>query len=294
MLETPEDSALDSVLNAYHLRARITDNPKLCGRWREPEEAGPRAYFHLIDRGMCWFEAGCLDMPVRLAAGDLILLPRGDAHVLTSEPEPGPADACFSTLLCGEFEFEGGTAGNPLLDALPDCIVVHAADAGDAFRRLAELLGEESRRPDFGKQAVMDKLADALFTMAVRHYLKTAPGRRGLLAGLADGRLRPALEAMHREPGRDWSVAQLAGIACLSRTAFAQRFSQALGQSPIQYLTRWRMTVALGLLRDPRLSVAAIAEQLGYQTEAAFRRSFKRVHGSGPGQFRAPAPRRAA
>ncbi len=286
MTETPDDSALDAVLNAYQLRARITDNPQLCGRWREPEDAAPSAYFHLVDQGMCWVESASLDAPVRLGAGDLMLLPRGDAHVLTSEPEPGPDDACFSTLLCGEFGFDGGGRANPLLDALPDCLVVRAIDAGDAYRSLGSLLRAESHRRDFGRQAVMDKLADALFTMAVRHHLRTDPRRRGLLAGLTDPRLRQALDAMHQDPGRNWSVAQLAQIACLSRTAFAQRFSETIGQSPFQYLTVWRMTLALDFLRDPRLSVATVAERLGYQTEAAFRRSFKRIHGSGPGRYR--------
>jgi AraC-like DNA-binding protein len=188
-------------------------------------------------------------------------------------------------MLCGEFEFASGRR-NPIVDALPGCFAVREADSAMQFRALAQLMAQESRGAAFGSRSVLDKLADALFVMALRHYVEHAEERRGLLAALFDPRLARALEAMHARPGADWTVATLAEAAHLSRTAFAEHFSAVLGVSPIEYLTRWRMAEAARLLRDPRQSVAGIAEQLGYQTEAAFRRAFKRVHGVGPGQVR--------
>ena len=288
MTERTDDALLDSILAAYQMRARITDNRRYCGRWRDwdPQAQPGTAWFHLVDQGCCWLTLQGA-APVRLEPGDLVVLPRGTAHVLTPvEDADGqvPADG-FTTMRCGEFHFES-TTGNPVMAGLPDLMHVRGVDSGNAYRRLAELLVTEAGQQGFGTQAVVDKLADALFVMALRQYLSGATLRRGLFAALADPRLQRALEAIHRHPGKDWTVASLADEARLSRTAFAERFAEVLEQTPYQYLTRWRMTQALRLLRDVRLSVAHVAERLGYQTEAAFRRSFKRVHGFGPGIVR--------
>jgi AraC family transcriptional regulator, activator of mtrCDE len=283
MTENPDDGVLDAVLGAYPLRARVTDDVQRCGSWHEAEPQRGRAWVHLMDRGRCEVAADCLDSTVALCEGDLAMFPHGHAHTLRSLP--GSKEDSAVRMLCGEFSFVSGSR-NPLLDTLPDFLVVRGAEAGDSVRRLAQLLIEEIGRPGPGQRALLDKLADALFTMAVRHHLQSAPVQRGLLAALADSRLRPVLDAIHDRPGHDWTLEALAQIACLSRTAFAQRFRDTLGSGPIHYLTQWRMHRAIELLRDPRLSVAAVAERLGYRTEAAFRRSFKRVHGAGPGRFR--------
>lgn len=279
-----DDEVLASVLAACQLQTRLVYNPTYCGHYREPEPQGVpgSAWFHLVDRGICEVESPVLTGPVRLEAGDLLVLPRGSAHTISSGAEI--AEDQYSTLLCGEFTFR--TGDNALLRALPDLIVVRASQAGAGLRRVAELMVEESHAERFGRGAVIDRLADALFVMMLRHHVEHSPMRRGLLAALSDPRLGRALRAIHAEPGRNWTVASLAAVALQSRTTFSERFTEALGESPYQYLTRWRMTEALNKLRDPRLSVAAIAEQLSYQTESAFRRSFQRVHGFGPGRVR--------
>jgi AraC family transcriptional regulator, activator of mtrCDE len=289
MLDRSAEAVLASVLGTYPLHASISDSFSYCGQWREREPDTPWATFHLLASGRCWLEAqaGILPGPLRLEAGDLVVFPRGAAHVLASAPSGQADDASAedASMLCGDLRFPGG-ARHPVLDALPDCLLVRRVESEARFVQLAELLVLESRQRTLGNQVVLDKLADALFVMAVRHYLAQAGQRRGLLAALSDPRLALALEALHRAPGEDWTVARLAQVACLSRTAFAERFSAVLGTSPHQYLTELRMTEALRLLRDPRLSVTAIAGQLGYQSEAAFRRTFKRVHGHGPGAAR--------
>ncbi|HSW15346.1 MAG TPA: AraC family transcriptional regulator [Solimonas sp.] len=277
MLKSPEDRVLDSALTAYQLHASVTDSASYCGRWHEPEPAVDACVFHLIGSGECRVQAACLPAEEPLGPGDLVIFPRGAAHRLDGDG--------YTTMLCGQFDFVCGHR-NPLLDALPDCLIVRETEAGSALRRLAQLMSEESHSEVFGSRAVLDKLADSLFVMSVRHYLGRTPQRRGLLAALADPQLGRALAAMHAEPGRDWSVASLASSANMSRTRFAEEFARLMGQTPIQYLTQWRMMSALRLLRDPRQSVLGIAEQLGYRTEAAFRRGFKRIHGHGPGHFR--------
>lgn len=292
MTERTDEQLLDGILAAYQLHARITDNMRYCGQWRDWDAQAPAgtAWFHLLDQGECWMKVEGYKQPVRLGAGDLVVLARGTAHVLT--PVKGEAgklnEDSYTTMLCGEFSFES-TSGNPVMSALPDVMHVRGEESGGAYRQLAQLLVNEANQGGFGSQAVMDRLADALFVMALRQHLATTPTRRGLFAALADSRLKKALDVIHNRPGEDWTVASLAEVACLSRTAFAERFAEVLEETPYQYLTRWRMAQALKLLRDPRLSVAHVAERLGYQTEAAFRRSFKRVHGYGPGSVRRKA-----
>ncbi len=287
MLKPPVEDVLTAVIAAYGVRATLSEDAKYCGEWKDVEPASATAYLHLIDSGRCLMSGPFSKKPVVLEAGDFIVLPQGTAHDLSSCP--GAAGDDYTTMLCGNVEFIHG-ARNPLLRALPELILVRAADGGERFRHLGQLLCAEIRGGGgFGGRAVVDKLADALFVMAVRHYINHEESPRGLIAALLDARLSKALAAIHADPGRDWTVASMAEVAGMSRTAFALRFAELLDQSPINYLTEWRMTQAAKLLQDPRQSVRGVAERLGYQTEAAFRRCFKRVHGYGPGQVRKAA-----
>ncbi|MCK9195003.1 MAG: AraC family transcriptional regulator [Nevskia sp.] len=290
MLDRSGESAFAAVLGAHQLRAFISDNPHYCGSWNEPEGAIDHGMFHLIDEGECWVGISGGEPYIPLGPGDLVLFPHGTEHQLCSVPDTPITGTrnLFTSVICGEFEFATGNR-NPILDALPELIVVREKDSGMQFRLLAQLLAHEARQDHFGRQLVLDKLADALFVMALRYYIANSPERRGLIAALADPRLARVLEAIHADPGRAWTVAALAEIAHQSRTAFAQYFGEVLSVSPYQYLTEWRMAEAQRLLADPKSSAATIAEKLGYQTEAAFRRAFKKVHGYGPGQVRRAA-----
>lgn len=289
MLNRSGESALASVLSAHQLRATITDDATYCGRWRDREPAATHATFHLLAAGGCLIEAEVLERNVELRAGDLIIFTRGAAHTLCNiSRSDGAPDATDTVMLCGELDFATGPR-NPVLDALPDCFVVRSSESEAQFAQLAQLMCGVSRAMEFGRQIVLDKLADALFVMAVRHHINHTADPRGLLAALLDPKLALALDAMHTRLGVTWTVTQLAQVACMSRTAFALRFAEVIGISPHHYLTEARMTEALRLLKDPRLSTASISERLGYQSEAAFRRSFKRVHGQGPGVFRRSA-----
>jgi AraC-like DNA-binding protein len=137
-----------------------------------------------------------------------------------------------------------------------------------------------------GRQSVLDRLAEVMFVLVLRQHMQQGHEVKGFLAALRDAKIARALAALHREPGAPWQVEALAREAGMSRTVFAERFSHLLGQTPIQYLTAWRMQLAEDLLRDNRSSVAQVAERLGYQTEAAFRRAFKRVRLVSPGLVR--------
>jgi len=203
MPDRSEDVLIDGVLSAYQLRARMTDSMRYCGRWHDHDLQAPpgTAWFHLLDRGACDLRYPGSETPIRMEDGDFAVFTRGAAHRLDHAPDwSRPEDG--TTMLCGEFRFENA-AGQRMLDGLPELILVRAADAGDAFRRVTELLVAEALTPVFGSQAVMDKLADALFVMSLRHHLAAQPAERGLFAALADPRLRRALDALHAQPGHD-------------------------------------------------------------------------------------------
>jgi AraC-like DNA-binding protein len=172
--------------------------------------------------------------------------------------------------------------------ALPRTVVVRSEDQDTSaeLHALARLMLAEYEAAAPGRQAVLDRLAEAMFVLVLRHQMQRAPELKGFLAALKDEGVARALAALHRAPGKDWRVETLAREASMSRTVFAARFGGLLGQSPMQYLTAWRMHLADGMLRARRSSVAQIGEQLGYQTETAFRRAFRRVRGVGPGHVR--------
>lgn len=285
-LDALGEAVFSSVLQANPLRARISSSASYCDSWTEVEPATEAGTFHLIDEGRCRVRSKAIGEPVSLRAGDLIVFPGGSAHTLENDGVEGAAAGSrFTSMLCGEFEFANGRR-NAILRALPPWFVVREEDSGRQFRQLAQLMLQEARSASFGSRAVLDKMADTLFVMAVRHHIEHARERRGLIAALGDPRLARALGELHARPGHAWSVATLAETAHMSRTAFATHFAAVLGEGPIEYLTRWRMDEAQRLLAEPSQSVAAVAAKLGYGTEAAFRRAFKRVTGHAPGAVR--------
>lgn len=293
---TNED-LVSEILGKVQLRASVYANPTVCGTWQLDGSAHPGAQFHLIARGTCFLHLPNGEEPRALRAGDLCVFPRAGWHLLTPDgkardigtsldtPGMGPA----TSLVCGSFEFEEGTPTG-LLDALPDAIVVPAEEGGEGFGALLRLLADEALRARFGGRVVMDKLADVLFVMVLRHYIaQMQSDRRGLLAAIADPRLGRALLAIHRQPGEPWTLNDLAERAGMSRTAFAVGFTEVIGVTPMAYLAGYRMQEARRLFSDPRNSVSRVAAQLGYDTEAAFRRAFKRITGENPGPLRRSA-----
>lgn len=277
----PLEAILESVLNSYQLRVSIVSDARYCGHWYEDEPAGSKGLFHLVGEGECELGGPMLPAPVRLRAGDLAVLPTGQPHRLGSIK-----GATYTSLLCGELDFTFGTR-NPVLHALPDCFVLRAEDGGDILHKLAALLIDVAHTERMGYKVVMNKLADSLFALALCDYAQRTPSPRGLFAALADPRMTRVLDAMHRRCGEDWTLQLLAEVAGMSRSAFAELFHQLLGEPPMQYLSHWRVAEARRLLQDRRLSVAAIAEMLGYRSEAAFRKRFKQLEGIGPGAVRA-------
>jgi AraC-like DNA-binding protein len=263
--------------------------------------------YHLLIEGSCWLEIEG-EKPLHLNAGDIIVLPHGDTHVLCTEigmrkspqmsmyrrPESGsllPSKILVGTDTGAPAHFVCGFLGcdsrpyNPLLTALPRMIHIsnHASGALGEYFKFA--LAETRNR--MGGECMLGRISELMFVDVIRRYLESLPAdRTNWLSGLRDQYVGRALMALHANPSRDWTLEALAQEAALSRSAFAERFAQYVGQPPMQYLTNWRMQLATNYLRNGTESVAAIANRVGYDSEAAFSRAFKKVVGTPPSEWR--------
>jgi AraC-like DNA-binding protein len=266
--------------------------------------------YHLVTAGGCWAIPGQGD-PVPLKVGDVIVFPSGDPHVMCSDPK-APRGAEFDMrrirpAVQWPYRVVGKTDGerrlglicsflgcdvrpfNPLLAALPRIMVV--SDRGGVndgwlsqFMRLAVAEATDKRA---GGEGVLARLSELMFVEAVRRHLDALPGEQtGWLAGLRDRSVGRALTLLHSKPAHPWTLEELAREVGLARSSLAERFMHFVGQPPMHYLTQWRMQIASGLLASGAASVAAIAEDVGYESEAAFSRAFKKLVGMPPAAWR--------
>lgn len=314
----PPDT-LSDLLNAVRLRGAVFYDVDATSPWaeRQPPGAAIAKYvmpgvqhlisYHVLVEGTCY---GALvgEEPVRLQKGDAIVFPHGDAHVMASEavrdgpehlelyalpmeevPRPVRIEGCGkerSRLVCG---FLGCDIRpyNPLISALPR--VLHVRNEGEgsgSLRPFIDLAVSESRDKRAGGDVVLARLSELMFVEAIRRHLAALPEQHtGWLAGLRDVHVGRALAAMHARPGHGWTLAGLARAIGLSRSALAERFTHLIGVPPMQYLLRWRMQVAAGLLARGS-KVAGVAVEVGYESEAAFSRAFKKLVGHSPAAWR--------
>jgi AraC-like DNA-binding protein len=267
------------------------------------------AIYHLVADGRC--RARLPDDPeeVALETGDVLILPHGDGHRLGSDLQlnpvpaeilvlPGP-DNGISTIVhggggertrfvCGYLACDARLC-RPLLNSLPRLLRVPLADDPGAAWLISTVHHgvEESGQRRAGTDAVLAKLSELLFLEAIRRYLESLPvGEKGWLAGLRDPYVSRALALLHREPARNWTVDELGRETGLSRSALADRFAALIGEPPMQYLTRWRLALAARALAEERAPVGRVAERVGYESEAAFNRAFKREFGLPPAAWR--------
>ncbi|MCZ4316777.1 AraC family transcriptional regulator [Comamonadaceae bacterium G21597-S1] len=270
--------------------------------------------FHVVTQGSCW--AGLDGVPPeRFETGDVLVVPHGDGYHLASPRSAQPsyghdeALAFFRTMAAGELPtviHEGGRGAettqficgflgcdtqpcNPLLDALPSMAHLRtSAGPSDRLRHLIDFALCELRQPSSGGRIVLLRLAELMFVEVIRRYLETmADGQTGWLAGLHDPLVARALARLHHAPDRRWTLDELATQVGTSRTVLAARFAQIVGQPPMQYLTQWRMQLATRLLAHPtRQKVATVADAVGYGSEAAFSRAFKKCTGLSPAAWR--------
>jgi AraC-like DNA-binding protein len=262
--------------------------------------------YHAILEGDCWCTLDG-EEPLRLEAGDIVVLPHGDTHVLATEPgmrkapnmsmyrrpedERLPSRISVGTeggapahFVCGFLACDSRPY-NPLLTALPRVLRVNGHGSGALGGYFRAALAESKGR--MGGECMLGRISELMFVDVIRSYLESLPeGRATWLAGLRDPYVGRALTALHESPARDWTIETMAQAAALSRSAFAERFTEFVGQPPMQYLANWRMQLATNYLRNSHENIASVANRVGYDSEAAFSRAFKKAVGSPPSEWR--------
>lgn len=265
--------------------------------------------YHIVTQGPCW-GAVSGERPVRLETGDILLLPHGDAYVIANEPRhPSATDdaesmAFFQMMATGELPpivvDGGGGPGenrlicgflgcdmrpfNPLLATLPRMIRLPALhDTEDPLASLIQFALSESRQERGGERSLLRRLSEVMFVEVLRRYLHSAaPATQGWLAGLRDPVVGRALSLLHRNIAEPWTLKKLASQIGASRSTLAERFTLLIGEPPMHYLAQWRIQAAAHRLADTNAKIYAVAQEVGYTSEAAFSRAFKRVTGDSP------------
>jgi AraC-like DNA-binding protein len=264
--------------------------------------------FHVVTAGRCWLEVEGAE-PRLLQPGDLGLVPHGEGHRLASAPGvPGPGlfdlprelvseryeiirqggGGAATSLVCGTVRFDHPAARH-LVGVLPSTIAVEAATSPQTewLQSTLRFMAAEARELRPGGETVITRLADVLVIQAIRAWIEQDPAARtGWLGALRDPQVGRAIALIHRDPARAWSVATLAHEVAMSRSAFAARFAALVGEPPMRYVARWRMHVALTALKEESATLGELALRLGYRSEAAFSRAFKRFIGVSPGAVR--------
>jgi AraC-like DNA-binding protein len=268
--------------------------------------------YHVVTRGSCWISliSEAVFEPVRLEEGDIAVIPHGDPHVVSSAPgmraEPnldmhrrpedanalpfalrtGGEGASDTHVICGFFSCDARPF-NPLLDSLPRFMRLRRDDSQGLLDQFIRFAAAETENKRAGSQSVLNRLSELMFVEVIRlHMDQLANNSTGWLAGLRDPLVGRALTLLHARPAHAWTLEELAAQAAASRSVLADRFSQLVGCPPIQYLTQWRMQIAAKRLADPGVKVAAVAHEIGYESEAAFSRAFKKIVGRSPSQWR--------
>jgi len=320
--------ALSDVLKSVRLEGAVYLNAEFTAPWCIQAKFGLASvrarlagaehvvFFHFLTEGGCKVRLADSVEALDVASGDLVLFAREDKHLMGSDLQLAPVEAASliraDAAADGDFiqmRHGGGGAATrfvcgylacsrsvcrPLLDALPRVLRIPIGD-GPAAGLLRELLRvgvRESSASRPGTESMLAKLSELMFVEAMRRYAESLPPEgKGWLAGVRDAQIGRALALLHGEPGKAWTVDELARNVALSRSALAERFAALVGEPPMQYLMRWRLALAAQTLRSSGEAVARVAERSGYESEAAFNRAFKREFGMPPAAWRKAGPR---
>ena len=298
---------LTDVLDALELRGCICSRRALVPPWRYNFAASQDMIFHLLSAGGGYLSVEGEPTPLRIEDGGVLLFPFGHAHSICDELtspltqvlhvaysaqseyriSPNSGEGSPMVVLCGAFRLEHPRAF-PLLHSLPKVIHIPTEQGHMApgFAEIVRLIADEAAAPRLGTEVMLRRLTELLFIQVIRIWVEQQAGAsRGWLAVLHDPSISTALGLIHQSPERAWKVEELAAAAALSRPVFSARFTRLVGEPPIKYLTRWRMNRATRLLKN-NIEVEKIAELLGYESEVAFRKAFKREVGIPPARYR--------
>lgn len=295
---------IDDVFGSMRVHTSLYARIEAAAPWGVTFVRGAAARFGYVVRGQCWLTVQGRE-PVRVSAGDCWMIVAGSQYALQDSPAT-PTEFCYkalrehsnhvvklggggdpATVVTGWFLFDRQGV-KPLIDLMPELILTPMdRERSELMQSTLQLLAVETARRSLGTDIVVSRLADILFIQAIRAHAASAGAEAsGWIGALIDPRLSRAFAAIHAKVEHHWTVEELARQAGMSRSAFAARFRDKVGLSPLDYVTRWRMFRAAGLLRQRRHSVAEIAIRVGYENESAFAKAFKRVTGATPGGYR--------
>lgn len=301
--------ALTDILNTLRLSSSLYFRTELTAPWGlEVPAKGKVARFHIVIRGQCWLQINGQTEGAFMSNGDLVIIPHGAAHTIAdqcaTEIRPlaevlddvsyvgsgpliyggGGAGCC---LVCGEFAFNELEC-HPLLENLPAKLTV-SGDSSYNTQWLDSAIGfiaHEAASMQPGANAIIDRLSEIILVQVVRATLDCAAEKIPFLSAFTDSRINQALSAIHGNPSHKWSVEKLGKVACMSRSAFSNRFTELVHMTPLQYVIFVRVQKASRLLIDTNMSLISIAESVGYQSEAAFSEAFKKQFKLRPGEYR--------
>jgi AraC-like DNA-binding protein len=293
---------LDEVFAAMRVRSALYARLETTAPWGLDFVGGEAARFGLVAKGACWLSVEG-EEPTRLSEGDCYVLAHGTRYVL-QDALGSATRACSevvrdhiggtvsvggggeaAVVITGVFTFEEISV-RPLLDLMPRSLVARIEQGrSGVLQSVLQLLNIETETPALGSGMVVSRLADIVLIQAIRAHAASGADA-GWLAALSDHQLASPLRAIHADPAADWTVDRLARIAGMSRSAFAKRFRDSIGETPLTYLTRWRMFRASCLLRQSELAVEEISDRVGYSSGAAFNKAFKRATGTTPARYR--------
>lgn len=297
--------ALSDILRNIHLQGSVYFNSCFCSPWGLNIPETNQASFHIIERGQCWLQMESLPEPLPLVAGDILILPHSARHQISDHPDtsclpgqktvesivngknPFAGDQENFNIVCGYFKFEKDTQ-NPFINALPDIILLNQQHRHKFswLDTVLKLVVSESSMEQPGKNALVDRVTEILFIQVIRAYIQLNEQNDNFLAALKDKQISLALVAMHKVPEKNWTLASLALEVGMSRSIFANRFHNLVGITPMKYLLNCRMQLAKKYIEQSSDSLFNIAEQVGYTSDSAFKKAFKRFFDKTPASFR--------
>lgn len=262
---------LSLLLHRFSLSAGVFYTGRICGIHHFERDA-QRGHVHLIKRGPVTLTGGA-EGTLAITEPTLLFLPRPDAHRLIADDRDG------ADVVCASIQFGGG-GHNPITDSLPPMVLIRLVDLPGA-QALLDLLYDEAFKEQCGRQAALDRLCELLLIRLLRHCLDQGLTQGGTLAGLADARLAKTLVALHEDATRPWGLSEMASLAGMSRARFAVQFREVVGDTPAEYLSSWRVTLAQGMLRAGK-PLKHVALDVGYGSASALTRAFIRKIGQAP------------
>jgi AraC-like DNA-binding protein len=299
---------LADILSITRLGATVIAQAELVPPWGLEIDPLAELAIHVVQRGSCWLRTLRPQQTIRMGSGDLVLVRSGIAHSISDSPRTKPrphhevlaamprrlaalprSRAHETTLvLCAKYLLQP-VGPHPLISLLPPLVHLPAREAKrhGQLQLLLELLRGEGVDGGTGSHLVIPRLVDSLLVFVLRAWLDSQPaGADGWFGALRDPAIAKSLSLIHRHPGAPWSVERLAREVAQSRATFARRFAALVGETPLAYVTRWRMCLAAKLLCESDTSLDEVAARVGYETTAAFSKAFRRSHAESPGRFR--------